>query len=161
MAGTILLDFTPLHAAADGTGTGSSIISVSDADVSVLYYDYTNTNFESADGTNTAENDETIAALTTYTVAVRWDVTANGGAGYLKVSEKHGGTWTHGTETAYDGAFTLGDYLRLAYGNEYPFAIKNIRIYDGWVKDANLDSPRRHGLWPILPIFPMVRGYQY
>ena len=141
--GTVLLDFIPGHAAAGGTGTGSGILAFAAAAANVAYYDYTNTNFESADGTNTPENDETIVSGTTYTLAVRWDETADGGGGFLKVSEKHGGAWTHGAATAFDGAFVItGTKAYVGYGNEYPFWIRNVKFFDGWVKDANLNSPK-------------------
>ena len=73
-------------------------------------------------------------------------------------------TWTHGTATDYDGAFTLDTSLRLAYGNEYPFWIKNIRFFDGWVKDGNLDQPNKAGSFPALPIWSDEVGpkpYEY
>ena len=159
--GTLLVDVTPGHAAASGAGDGSGVISLTDAAKSFIYYDYTNTNFEGTDGTNTPENDETIASGTTYTVAVRWDQDANSGDGYFKVSEKHGGTWTHGTSVAFNDAYTAGDYLRLAYGNEFPMWIRNIKVYDGWVKDANLDHPKGVFGDNFLDEQIKVEAYQY
>jgi hypothetical protein len=160
-AGTMLVDYTPGHAAAGGTGTGSGIVSLTNSATSFLYYDYTNTNFEGTDGTNSPDNDETIVSGTTYTVASRWDQDANSGDGYFKISEKHSGTWTHGTATNFNDAYAAGTALRLGYTNEYPFWIKNIKFFDGWVKDANLDAPTKSGLFPIIPTFRKVKPYEY
>jgi hypothetical protein len=102
-------------------------------------------------------------ANTVYNLAFRFDSTANSGNGYIQVSEKHAGTWALGAagRTNYDGNLSPSTSLRLAYGNEYPFWIKNIRFYDGWVKDRNLNSPRKGGLFPVLPVFPKIKKYEY
>ena len=118
---------------------------------------------QSGEGANTALCDVTDGWLanTPLVVSTRWDSVANSGSGYMKVSVKKGVTWQHGDASNYDGAFDLGTSLRLAYGNEYPFWIRNIRFYDGWVADANLDAPWKGGLFPILPTFKKVKPYTY
>jgi hypothetical protein len=113
----------------------------------IIYHSGNNRYLSVIDGTNTSIGPNIDFAIgQIFTLAARWDSTANGGVGYLQESTKVSGSWSNGTLVAYDGILgtAIGVSLRLAYGNEYPFWIKNIRIYDGWVKDANLDRP---ALW--------------
>ena len=160
--GTLLVDYTPIGSYNYTTDTG--FISPRDGISGPAYFG-TNEKLTSYDGVNNSTSVDTVATGNTfYTISVRWDSTVSAPTtGALKVSEKHAGTWSHGTATNYDGSFTLGTSLRLAYGNEYPFWIKNIKFFDGWVKDGNLDHPIDLGMFPVLKFDfgGTVKGYQY
>jgi len=171
--GTMLVDWMPGYAESALTlNYLAAAISVYDNATSILLpRDSGGTaQIRSYDGTNEPRTPFNWAANTVYPLAVRWDSTANGAAGYLQISDKQSGTWnvtTNDERTAYDGSFgapALGTSLRLAYGNEYPFWIKNIKFFDGWVADGSLDLPVMEDC--ILPGQPwscgeLVRPYTY
>ena len=116
-------------------------VGVANSYASLLGFKSSEGDLNSRDGTNIAgcdnvdwsEDDDLISVA-------RWDSTADGGSGYLHVSNKKNSIWDYnvGNETAFDGAFTGGVYLLLSISNELPIAIKSISFYDTYVADADL-----------------------
>jgi hypothetical protein len=142
--GTMLLEWLPGHKEADTTGN-APVISVADAAASIMYHNSSSA-VVSADGTNSPTVTLAQVLATPYVFSTRWDSTVVAPTtGKLQVSEKHASTWTHGTATNYDGAFTLGTYLWLNYGNEYPAKIGRLMIRDDWVADGALDAAFKSG----------------
>ncbi len=143
IAGTLIAEITPGFATADGSGTGSSFISVAAAAESILYYDFTNNDIQSTDGTTDILVDEAMVNGTTFKMAVRWSDANN----TFVVSDDQGsGSWEHskaeGSEDALDaGGFVItGNKLYFGYGMEYPFHIKSLRIYDGSITYAGIEN---------------------
>jgi hypothetical protein len=156
--GTMLVDFYQPMTETSFSGI-RNVISITNDPASILYF---NTTIKGVtyDGSTTCNfNGLTMTSNLLNTFAVRWDKTADGGNGYLQIANKINGVWTTTTtdtkRVAYDGSFTLGTSFRLAYGNEYPFWIKNIKFFDGWVADADLDNP-----WKTI-ILPICKGLTY
>jgi len=154
--GTTIVYFTPLWDAGDVTDN-AAIISLDDAVTSLLYYDDDNDDFETVDDTNAAEtNSETIVRDTEYVVAIRYDGETNGE--YL-VSEKHSDTWTHsadvGSGPTYNAyALNADNNLWLAYGNEGPFKINRIIMYDEYFTESRLENePWVGGVSPLWYLF--------
>jgi len=140
--GTVIFEWTPAFAAADGSGTGTGIVTFEPSATGLIYYDFDNTDFEITDSTNTVINNESIASGTIYIIAGRWHKANDD----LNISEKHDGTWTHGTAGAFDDSIPhTGDDLWLHYGSEYPAHIKNLMIFDYYLSDSALDAALLEG----------------
>ena len=86
----------------------------------LTYYDGTNSNVESADGTNTATASQTVADETVYKVGLIY--------GDSKMRVCVDGTW--GTEGTYDGAYPTGTVLELFNDHGYSGKIRNLKRYN-------------------------------
>jgi hypothetical protein len=159
--GTLLVDWTPGWAAT-ALSFDAGIVASGNQVASLAYNSTTSGRLRISDDTGVVSLTPGWSIGTAFTIASRWDSTVSAPTtGAKNISVKTGGTWSHGTVANYDGGFTLGTSLRLGFGNEYPFWISRLRVYDGWVQDANLDSPKKVGLFPILPTFTKVKPYLY
>ncbi len=68
-----------------------------------------------------------------YDLAARWSSsTGLMQAGYKLSSDA---AWAWGSAAAYDGSFTLGDYLNIGYSPGYPFQAGDIEVHDSWLAD--------------------------
>ena len=137
------------------TATSRGIISLRNHGSSIGYFN--NANFLANDQSNTTQiaHPAFFAGDVIY-YAVRWgDV--DGNANDISVGFKEAeGTWGFGTPATYDGEFTLGTDLRLAFSNIYPFHIRNIRFYDEAFTQAEIAAGVDGGilLWMPLLEFP-------
>jgi len=96
------------------------------AGADLAYFDATNDDFESTDGTNTATASQAITADTFYPVSIAY------GGGKLRV--RVNGTW--GTEQSYDGAFASGSALEIMRSIGSAGRIRNLRRYNASYADA-------------------------
>jgi hypothetical protein len=134
--GTLVVDWQPGFASADGSGTGTAIITFEPSATGFIYYDFTNTDLEITDSTNTVTVDETVAAQA-YTLVGRWHKVNDD----LNLSKKESGSWTHGAAGAFDDTIPhTGNVLWLQYANEYPTHYKNIYFYDEYLTDAQVEG---------------------
>jgi len=147
---TLAVNWTPMFDAGDCSGE-IGIVSVSESANSVITYDCDNTQFEIHDGTNTAFVDCTIVAETEYNIVGRGDYDADGGSGYLAISEGHGGSYTHGSTTAYDGSMGPGNEMWLAWSNEYPGHYGGIYGLIGYLSNAQIEAE----IWDNAPAITM------
>ena len=69
------------------------------------------------------------AAGNTINVGLRWSSsTSKFQVGYRDVTGA--GSWQWGDEAAFDGAFTVGDWLNLFYSNGYPQSVEKVLLWD-------------------------------
>lgn len=124
--------WTPRFATAEVSGD-LQILSLADG-ANLCYYDGTNGDIETADGTNTITDSLTIVAGTEYEVSIAW------GGSELGIAVD-AGAWSEGS---YDGGFALGTVLELFNGNGYPQSIRDLKRYAGSYADCKgqLDSDR-------------------
>jgi len=127
--GTMLCLWTPQYGLSQFiTGSDRGIISVSNSTTSLLLQLSASGNLSSYDGSTSTNADAfTYAKNKTYIVAVRWGYTDSGAKYQVGVCVD--GTWTWGTQAAFDGAFTDAGTLYLGHTNTCPFHIKNIYFY--------------------------------
>jgi len=131
--GTFIFDLIPLFDEADVSAAGG-ILSVTNSDAGILKMNGAG-NMYSSDATNSVTESPTVLANGSELVySIRWSKSSNA----LSVSNNDG-DWEHSSDS-YDGSFPLGNELWLAYGNEYPFHIKNVYIYDEYQADTWLEE---------------------
>jgi hypothetical protein len=70
-------------------------------------------------------------------IALRW----NGETGTRELLRKKEdeSSWTVNSGD-FDGAFDTDDYLRLFYDNEYPMWLKNLKMYDTWLTEGEIEK---------------------
>lgn len=129
-------------------GSNGGAVSCTESANSLLRISAATDSFSSSDGTNTPAGPLTPTRGTKYYAVLRADSTYDGGTGKLQVSAATtlaglAEAGAHGTPTAYDGSFTLGNTLYFGYDNDYPFTIKNVRVYNYWVPDNRLPEAFR------------------
>ena len=120
-SGAIYFEWQPTVAASEVSGD-LELLSLN-AGADLAYYDGTNSQVESADGTNTGVKSLTIVKDTTYEVGVIWDATA----GNMRVNVD--GTW--GTEVSFDGTYTVGTVLELFNDFGYVNKMRTLKGYSG------------------------------
>jgi len=124
--GTIFIDWTPSSASADYADGSYGIVSLEDNDAgSVLYWFKSGGTVElrMTDGTNTASEELTPVAGTTFKLGGRWNTLT--GKMQLTVDG------TSGSEATYDGAFaTNGTDIEIGYGTAGTSTFKNDRIFN-------------------------------
>ena len=76
------------------------------------------------------------AANTWYKVVVKWSSTTL----KMRIGYDSGAGIVWGTEVAFDGSYTLGTNLRLAYGLFGPMWLRALRIYDRVLSDIEINA---------------------
>jgi len=146
--GTLIMDgFVPMFNEANHNGSGNDgILSCSDAAQSFLYLD--DGIFASYDGTGSSTVDPNIALATDHLLAISWDVGNDLDIGALP----SGGSWSwDATPATVDAAaFVVGGdaEFKIGYGNDFPFYIDRIRIYDKKYTQDQMESGTYEGLTP-------------
>ena len=116
-SGAYYFEWNPAYATSEVSGDLELLSLNGGADLA--YYDGTNGDVESADGTNTATKSQTVADGTTYKVGIAY------GDSSSRVNVD--GTW--GTVQSYDGAFPSGTVLEMFNDHGYSGAIRNLQRY--------------------------------
>jgi len=92
--------------------------------------------FYSEDGTNSATLNLDWAANTWYKLVVKWSSTTS----KMRVGYDSGAGIVWGTEVAFDGSYTLGASLRLAFGLYGPLWLRDLRLYDTVLTDTQINA---------------------
>ncbi len=116
-------------------GIGYGIISVSNSTSSVLKNRSAGL-FQSYDGASTPNVNLNWAANTWYKLVIKWSSTTL----KMRVGYDSGAGIVWGTEMAFDGSYTLGASLRLAYGLFGPMWMRDLRLYDRIPSDSEINS---------------------
>uniref|UniRef100_A0A6M3IVB5 Uncharacterized protein n=2 Tax=viral metagenome TaxID=1070528 RepID=A0A6M3IVB5_9ZZZZ len=122
--GAVVFQWTPGYAEASGTGT-VGILGWNNSTSSGIYTTH-GSDLKITDGTNTATVTKAWVANTTYTVVAYWSKTLD----ILNIGVLDAGSWTWGTEQAYDDAQPVGTNLVPFYGNEYPNHIGHVDFWN-------------------------------
>jgi len=127
--------------AGDIPGSQIPIISCAESIYSLLRADSGSTLVRTSDGTNAPTVSLEWQANIPYDFVALWSSDNRN----LKVCSKLSGAagYTDGAEAAFDGAFTLGGYLRLGYNAIYPFKMGILELYD-----YQLEAPLEKSLDP-------------
>jgi len=120
-------------------GHGSGLIATSNNINSLLtaYYDGTNAMVYSDDAVNEAQ--KTLLnwpANTWYKFVVKWSSATS----KMRVGYDIGAGIVWGAEVAFDGSYTLGTSLRLAFGLFGPMWLRDLRLYDRIPSDSEINS---------------------
>ena len=118
--------------------TTISVIVTADVDTSLLFGRLTGGlgHIRSFDHTNLATTGLNWAANTWYKLVVKWSSTTL----KMRVGYDSGAGIVWGTEVAFDGSYTLGASLRLAYGLFGPMWMRDLRLYDRIPSDSEINS---------------------
>ncbi len=138
--GTLSVWWRPGYSRANGGATNSGIVSSSDGAPVLLYAQAGNTRLTTRDGVNTVTKTLDWSANTWYKLAVKWSSTT--GKMSIGIDSGSGVSWS--TEGTFDGSYALGTNLRLGNGLFGPMWLRDLRLYDRVLSDAeinNLGSP--------------------
>ena len=117
---------------------GSGIVVARDNKLSLMYTDHDG-DLITYDGTLTAPKSSTITINTWYKYVLKWGYDVGGNEKFrVGVDTGTGIAW--GTEANFDGSYTLGTNLRLAYGLFGPMWMRDLRLYDRILTDAEINS---------------------
>lgn len=125
----------------DGTRTNSGIIVTRNDASSLVFVEHdsdfaTNASFSSFDGTAWATKEYNFIANTWYKLVVKWSsITSK-----MQASVDTGAGTVWGVEAAFDGSYTLGANLRLAYELFGPMWLRDLRLYDRVLTDAEIND---------------------
>jgi len=113
------------------------ILSANDAGNNLIYISGAG-KFASYDGANAAyDNGAGFSAHTWYKLVLRFSVTT----GKYRIGVDSGAGVVWGTEENFDGAFSMGNYLRLAYGiNAGPVWVRELKVYDRILTDPEINA---------------------
>lgn len=149
--GTAVLGWVPKMDEAD-IAADEGLLSVQNAVSSLLYWDQSTGLLGSHDGTTEANSGAlTLVSGRRYIAAVRWwngsencpsdeDSAVYSSGRQIGCSVDGGVSWVWGGIAAYDGEFTEGSYINLAYGIAYPGLFSDLRIFDDALTEAEVEA---------------------
>ncbi len=95
--------------------------------------------FQSFDGSTTTIKGSLFTVGTWYKLAAKWGYLI-GGVKKFRVGVDTGSGISWGAEQTFDGSYTLGASLRLAYGLFGPLWLRDLRLYDRIPSDSEINS---------------------
>ncbi len=128
----------------DGTRTNSGIIVTRDNASSLVFVEHDsdfviNASFSSFDGTIWAIREHNFIANTWYKLVIKWSSTTS----KMRAGYDSGAGIDWGVEVAFDGSYTLGTSLRLAFGLFGPMWLHKLMIWDYIPTDIEINA--HHG----------------
>lgn len=119
--------------------TSSGIVVVTNGANSLLYNRTSGGGvayFNSNDGTTLTEKAYNWVANTWYKLVIKWSSTTS----KMRVGVDSGAGIVFGTEVAFDGSYTLGAALRLAFGLYGPLWLRDLRLWDYVLTDTMINA---------------------